>query len=298
MRTHGAFQETRLQGTLQFPCTMYFAEDVQDAGPFEVKPHWHNAIEILHLERGTFQAGINTEQYTITEETFFFVESGMLHTLISEKDYKEQAILFDPALPGADDAAAREIVEPLMQGRMHFPRKLDAKDPGFSEVKQIYQFISELFLRYGEEHEDQRHIVNGAGRLKVKAALLFLTAVLSENGLIDGSSLEQDPRMEPLKEVLTFIREHYQEKIYLSSLAGIMNMNEQYFCRFFHRITRRTPVTYINEIRIRQACELLRTTDLPVLQIAGECGYGNVGHFTQEFKKLTGFRPSAYRRNI
>ena len=289
-------KETRRQGTLQFPCTMYFAQDLHHAGPFEVKAHWHDAMEILHLEKGIFQVGINMEQYTVREETFVFVESGMLHTLYSEEAYREQAILLDPELIDGDDSATREIVEPLMQGRTHFPRMMQAQNPGFEEIKKLYQVVTVIFLTCGEEQEDQRHLLLSTAQLRVKAALLNMIAVLGENSLIEGRDDGRDPRVEMLKEVIIFIREHCGEKIYLADLARIMNMNEQYFCRFFRKVTCRTPITYINEIRIRRACELLRQTDLPILQVAGECGYGNAGHFTEEFKKLTGFRPGEYRR--
>jgi transcriptional regulator GlxA family with amidase domain len=54
-------------------------------------------------------------------------------------------------------------------------------------------------------------------------------------------------------------------------------------------------VDYINDVRIRHAMKLLRTTDAPVLDIAYACGFGNIGHFIQTFKQATGKKPLEYR---
>ena len=75
-----------------------------------------------------------------------------------------------------------------------------------------------------------------------------------------------------------------------------MNMNEQYFCRFFKKTLGKTPVTYMNEVRIRQAVLMLEKTQETVVDIANACGYGNMGHFITEFKRLTGHTPLEYRR--
>jgi len=73
-------------------------------------------------------------------------------------------------------------------------------------------------------------------------------------------------------------------------------MNEQYFCRFFKKALGKTPVSYINDFRIRHAATLLRTTELPVTEVCLESGFNNLGHFMKEFKKATQFTPLQFRR--
>ncbi len=309
----GRLQETRRQGTFGFPCTMYFAdaaqnlpeeENRQNTPPlydlsFEVKPHWHEAIEIIHIEKGTFQVNINMEQFTVEKEAFVFVESGMIHSMFCEKDYLEQALLLEPSILAGNgtDTAVKEIIDPLVQGRLHFPVLLFKDEPGFAPVAEEFARISACFIKSGETVDDQHILTGTSGMLRVKGALLNMMAGLKEASLISGGEYDADPRAEALKKVIVYIREHYEEKISLKDLASIMNMNEQYFCRFFRKTMRRTPVTYLNEVRIRQAVQLLEQTNLQVVEIAGECGFGNMGHFITEFRKMTGVTPLAYRKN-
>lgn len=73
-------------------------------------------------------------------------------------------------------------------------------------------------------------------------------------------------------------------------------MNEQYFCRFFKKSLGKTPVSYINDFRIRHAATLLRTTELPVTEVCLESGFNNLGHFMKEFKKATQLTPLQFRK--
>ena len=78
-------------------------------------------------------------------------------------------------------------------------------------------------------------------------------------------------------------------------LAGLINRNEQYFCRFFKKVIGSTPMAYVNEYRIKQACRLLEETDLSVMDICLECGFNNLGNFLREFRRRTGTTPLQYR---
>lgn len=72
-------------------------------------------------------------------------------------------------------------------------------------------------------------------------------------------------------------------------------MNSQYFCRYFKRLTGKTITTYLNEIRIDKAAELLVSSDEKSIEIAGACGFENIGYFNKRFKNLKGSTPSKYR---
>ena len=105
-----------------------------------------------------------------------------------------------------------------------------------------------------------------------------------------------NPRVELLKTVISYIRENYQHSLTLGELAALAGMNEQYFCRFFKKALGKTPVSYINDFRIRHAATLLRTTELPVTEVCLESGFNNLGHFMKEFKKTTQLTPLQFRK--
>ena len=58
-----------------------------------------------------------------------------------------------------------------------------------------------------------------------------------------------------------------------------------------------SPFQYLINIRIAHAKHLLSTSDMPIAQIATECGYDDPVYFSQVFKRITEFSPKEYRKN-
>ena len=57
-----------------------------------------------------------------------------------------------------------------------------------------------------------------------------------------------------------------------------------------------SPVEYINLVRIRMACEYLKTTDDPVADIAHKCGFSVLSTFNRNFKEIMGVPPHVWRK--
>jgi two-component system response regulator YesN len=60
--------------------------------------------------------------------------------------------------------------------------------------------------------------------------------------------------------------------------------------------TGKTIIEKIIEVRNENACRILKSTDLPVIDIAGKCGYNNPSYFYTSFKKMNGITPTEYRK--
>lgn len=96
------------------------------------------------------------------------------------------------------------------------------------------------------------------------------------------------------KIVLSFISDHYMEKLTLEQMAASLSMNKNYFCRFFQELTGSTPMEYVNYYRIESACEQLTGTDKPITEVAFDCGFSDVSYFIKVFRKYKDKTPSQY----
>ncbi len=103
-----------------------------------------------------------------------------------------------------------------------------------------------------------------------------------------------DQESKRANDVINYILTHYKEDIELGTIADIANYSKAAFCRFFKQRTRKTFSQFLNEVRISQACKLLRKTDLNVSQICYESGYNNISNFNRQFKRNTGLTPREY----
>lgn len=286
-----ALKEDRAHGTGAFRCAFYTVDPADEY--FHVTPHWHDELEIIHFQKGHFILEINMERYTIEDECIFFVNSGELHRITCDEPCRESAVVFSPYLLSFvnNDAAQGEVILPLARQTLLLPRCIRPDQPGFSDVLRELNRITGIFA------DNEARISDKSQQLFIKAALLNILAYLSADGMLQTAKAMRNESIEGIKTVLTYIHEHYSEKIFIRDLAGLLNLNEQYFCRFFKKAVGLTPVAYINQYRIRRATFLLEKTSLPVTDVCLECGFNNVGNFLREFRKQTGETPLQYRLN-
>jgi len=106
-------------------------------------------------------------------------------------------------------------------------------------------------------------------------------------------------KKEKLKIAITdYVKLNYNNpNMSLSLVADEFSMNYTYMSHFFKDFIGANFIDYISDLRIKKAQELLRTTDLPINEIATIVGYANATVLIKIFKKVTNTTPGAYRKN-
>jgi AraC-like DNA-binding protein len=91
------------------------------------------------------------------------------------------------------------------------------------------------------------------------------------------------------------IERHQDSALSLPSLARAAGLSPYHFLRTFERLTGVTPHQYVRRARLREAA--IRLTDAPakVLDIALDCGFGDVSAFNRAFRAEFGVSPTRYR---
>lgn len=286
-----SLKEERTHGSELFHFGYYTADASADS--FFVAPHWHEEIEIVYFQEGHFILETNMERYPVDSEAIYFIRSGELHRIFSANRCAESAVVFSPYLLTflSNDAAQRRLLGPLADDTLLLPRCIHSTDPGFGQVLSEYQKIVRQC-----HNQDGIDVIEATPQLFIKAALLNILGICSEHGLLTSKQPSRDQNIEDLKRILSYIHTHYMERIYVRDLAGLLSLNEQYFCRMFKKAIGQSPMAYVNAYRIRRACALLRDSTQPVTDICLECGFSNFGNFLREFRKQTGLTPLKYRR--
>ncbi len=99
-----------------------------------------------------------------------------------------------------------------------------------------------------------------------------------------------------LKEgILEFINENYTDgNLSVAAVASQFNLSESYLSQFFREQTGETFSSYLENMRIRMACQLLSENSLSIDEISRRTGYNNTNSFRRAFKRVMGIAPSAY----
>lgn len=93
-----------------------------------------------------------------------------------------------------------------------------------------------------------------------------------------------------------YIDHHYTEPLTLHQLAEICHGSPYHLHRTFKKIMNITPVDYIQQHRITQACQELKETQHSITAIGLNIGIPNTSYFVTLFKKKIGITPAQYRK--
>lgn len=189
----------------------------------------------------------------------------------------------------------------------------DAFSEGFYALKES-QKLANLFAKAGRGLNitgSTRQIVGAKmerlakkSGLKKIIGLMEILHIISVSKEVDyitydnNTSRSNDSGLDRLAEVYHYIAENFQKDVSLQEIASIASLTEPAFCRLFKKRTSKSFVEYMNEIRISAACKDLQDTDLNISIICSRCGFKTISNFNKSFKKVTGFSPKEYRRNI
>lgn len=98
-----------------------------------------------------------------------------------------------------------------------------------------------------------------------------------------------------LTAMLEWLEAHAHDQLTLADIAARAGLSVRTLNRRFHELTGQTPMQWVTSVRIRQAQELLETTDHGVDRIAHLVGFASPAHFRTRFKRLRGVAPQTYR---
>ena len=100
------------------------------------------------------------------------------------------------------------------------------------------------------------------------------------------------------KRVRSYIEDNLDSSIRATDLAGHLQLSASHFFRAFRKTFGESPIAYIMQQRIRRAQELMLASQLPLSQVALECGMCDQPHFCRVFRRIIGINPRAWRRQF
>ena len=283
------FEEKRIHGSPDFPFKVYCSQDYPEK--YNMYIHWHNELEIVFQASGNSEFHINDIYFKLNEGEVTIVPTGAIHSAnsITGENYTFYSIVFNPIFLCTKniDVCDSKYLEPIIKNRWILPIILKNEE---KKENLIIDTVKSLIERY--------KIHTKAYELGIKSFLFefFYKLIAYEILKFDTNEnhLEKN-QIDKIKNALMFIHENYSEKTTINLLAKECNMSEYYFAHFFKKVTKMTPVEYLNDYRIKKACVLVKNSDLNIIDIAYETGFNNLSNFNRIFKKIMKMTPSTFR---
>ena len=98
-----------------------------------------------------------------------------------------------------------------------------------------------------------------------------------------------------MSNIMEFTMNNFQNEISLKAIAAISFMTPNAFCRYFKQRTNKTYFQFLIEVRIENACRLLKNKDVLITEVSEKSGFKNISNFNRKFKENKGITPSKFR---
>lgn len=240
-----------------------------------IPTHWHRSLEISYIENAEVILQIQDKEYCISND-FTCINSGIVHSLRA-KTIDDNAncmiVLFSydfikQYYPQIDD-----IVFDLNLKKDH------------SELKQLYDELKHLYF-----HQDSYTYID------INACLLRILALLLREFKVLKGPIKIKRNQDIIKDVLTYLHDHYQEDLTLYQLADLFHMSHEYLSRQFHHYVGKTFRDYLSSYRLYKAYDDVVNSYMTIQDIALKHGFLNVKSLIKIFRETYGMTPLQYRK--
>jgi AraC-like DNA-binding protein len=249
-----------------------------------MEAHTHDDIEIMYAVKGRCIVQVEAESFPMRDGDYIFIDSNVPHSLFVERDCPCQVLNLELLLT---DKTNSMRLESLAQ-EVNFLRFLEAKPQSFL-----------CRDRDGVVHNGIISLHRLLGRKCTAMELdMQLSLILLEIGhqFADKQKKRSTGMPAYIKRSFEFIVENFDQSINSADIAAAACVSKSHLQRTFHKYMGCTIVEAVNRLRLDKAKFLLRTSAIPVVDVAAEVGFSSRQYFSELFTRSTGRTPANYRK--
>ena len=247
-----------------------------------IDEHGHTCIEVVLMVSGTAVQVLEGEHRNVYPGCVTIIHPGCTHAFLNPRRLEVYNVSCTPDLframgMGLSFLQNREILFSSEGGGFLF----QLNGLLFRDVRNL---LIRMFRIYGEESFPDRHV-------QLRSLFSMLLILLAQAWT--PKRLRSDQR---LAETAEFMEAHYNEALCLDILARRAGMSKNQFLRRFRREYETSPLQYLLNLRMKQACILLEESDLSIDQIASSTGFYDSNYFLKLYKRKFGISAGRARR--
>lgn len=255
-----------------------------------VRWHYHEEYELHYIASTSGKAFVGDYIGSFSPNSLVLVGPNLPHNWISQIDKGQEVALRDRVINFSQEF-------------------IDTCNQSFPEMRALSNFWDRS--QYGIEFHNQELIYESrdlleeiAGSTGLHRLTLFWLIIEKLAATKDYRILSTSPylshldkkNLSQLNNAITYILEHYDQKITLEEVALNLKMSVTYFSKFFRKATGNRFVAFVNSLRINKSCELLAHSNEPITEICFMVGFNNIANFNRRFYDSKKMTPSEYRK--
>ena len=248
--------------------------------------HSHNFYEIFYLKTGSCVYTVNNNLHHLSAGELFIVTPGDTHATHYEGLVPCERI----ALYCDLDSLPEQFVEKHDSIRENFSHsgKVIIAKKGIEKIESLLENMLE-----------ENNIPDKYSYDFLSIQLLALLLQIQRNGIFVYDQMKPFSELSigtDIENALRYVAKNYSLAITLDDVAAEINLSPTYLSKKFKKVTGLTFKEYVNYIRIRQACQMLITTDDNITKISINCGFNSSNYFKDCFRRIVGISPRSFKK--
>jgi len=262
----------------------------------EYPRHSHEFLEFFYVWEGKAYHYVGNKKMQIIKSDIFMINPLQNHKFILHPGTPLEIItcVFSPSFLDPHIVSLKKMksfLKFIYLEPFYNPKYNNLHLTGTIDIK-VRSLLQEMLEEYTKKY--QGYDIS----IKAKLIDLLITVVRVhekyENDR-ESNSIKLSSRCDAIFDTIKFLNEHFKEKFTLSEVAKKSYLNPQYFCELFKKLTGKTYIEYITDLRINYVCKLLKTTQQSITSICYDSGFNELSHFEHIFHRTTGLTPKQYR---
>lgn len=245
--------------------------------------HAHDYYQMWYILKGSCQHKIDNHSFKNSTGDLILIPPYSYHSM-SNGSSDLIVIIVDFAEDFFSDSESDKQL--MLQCITPLYLRQSEENSVFLADNNMENIILEMFNEFTVKKDFYNHII--------KSNLIkLIVAIERSNDKKDVNTLEKE---RTVAKTLKYIHSNLSQKITLKDLCKNANISDTALMEHFKKATGKTIIEYVNHLKIDKAKQLLVETNLRVIDIACELGFGDETYFSRVFKKHINITPNAYRK--
>lgn len=281
-------KEVTQRGSFEFPITIYKTKISENILGY-IDWHWHEELQFCIVTKGNINFNVDGDSIILSEGEGIFINARQLH---QAKNYKGNdcsyiCLAFHSDFISSFTGSIINIkyIQPYIDNsRINYcilKNDIEWKSIILNNILKIYEEYNKKEMGF---------------ELQIFILLIEVWNILIKSYFVSFPNDNARNNSVHIKKIISYICDHYMEKIELNDLAKEVNLSKSTCCREFKKYMSCTIFEYIINYRLVVSSNLLITTNDSISDIAYQCGFGSTSYFIEKFKMKTGVSPSVYRK--
>ena len=278
-------KEIKRHGNYEFPVHLSL-EKIQSYEQASFPWHRHPEIELTWIMSGQM---VNDKKYLLKEGDGLFCNSNSLHSgyMKDGQDCNYLSLTFHPRfIYGYENSLLQtKYVDFITSNESWHSLGLESETDWHRDIIGQIRKIYHMSQTPPPDYELRVHLILAE----------IWQKLYSYYNSLPASEHHPQKHLARLKDILSFIQEHYAQELSLDEIAEHVNICKSECCRFFKKYMKMTIFDYILFLRVQNSLPLLREGE-SITKIASMTGFSTSAYYGQIFKRYMGCSPSKYRR--